>query len=50
MLIGLEVKTEKGKQSKEQMKMQELIEANYGRYYTVRSLEDVREIFELIED
>lgn len=42
--IGLEVKTKKGRQSKNQKEFQEKLEEAGGEYYVVRSIEDVQEI------
>jgi len=50
MCIFLEIKAEKGIQSKEQKEMQELIESNYGRYYIIKNLEEVKVIFKEIEN
>ena len=44
--IGLEVKTETGKQSKEQKAMENLMKKNGGKYYIVRSVKDVMDILE----
>lgn len=46
LYIGLEVKTEIGRQSKEQREIQNRITAAGGLYLVVRSLDDVRKIFE----
>ena len=46
LYIGLEVKTATGKQSKEQREIQNRITAAGGLYLVVRSLDDVRKIFE----
>ncbi len=43
-VIFLEVKGDKGMQRQEQKDFQELIEAQGGEYYIVRSLEEVQEI------
>lgn len=45
-VIFIEVKTEKGRQSKEQIEFQECIEALGFRYMVVRSLEDFKEKIE----
>ncbi|WP_373077246.1 VRR-NUC domain-containing protein [Fusobacterium varium] len=42
--IGLEVKTSKGKQSKEQEEMENLMKEHGADYYVVRSLEEVQQI------
>ena len=44
--IGLEVKTAKGRQSKAQVEAQKRIEACGGKYYIVRSIDDVIDILE----
>ena len=44
--IGLEVKTATGRQSEEQREIQNRITAAGGLYLVVRSLDDVRKIFE----
>ena len=44
--IGLEVKTATGTQSKEQREIQNRVTAAGGLYFVVRSLDDVRKIFE----
>ena len=44
--IGLEVKTDKGRQSKAQVESQKRIEACGGRYYIVRSIDDVIKVLE----
>jgi len=44
--IGLEVKTAKGRQSKAQVEAQKRIEACGGKYYVVRSIDNVRAIIE----
>lgn len=44
LLIGLEVKTGEGKQSKEQKEMEKLMKEHGAAYYVVRSLDDVIEI------
>ncbi|MCB8563885.1 VRR-NUC domain-containing protein [Fusobacterium ulcerans] len=46
--IGLEVKTSKGKQSKEQEEMESLMKEHGAAYYVVRSLEEVINIVEKI--
>lgn len=43
--IGLEVKTDTGRQSASQKKAQAEIESSGGKYYIVRSLRDVKAIF-----
>ena len=48
--IGLEVKTETGKQSKEQKWNQRKIIDNGGHYFIVRSLDDVKEILEKLNE
>lgn len=45
--IGLEVKTATGRQSKEQKDIESKITAAGGLYLVVRSLDDVRKIFEV---
>lgn len=45
--ICLEVKTPKGRQSKEQKELEINVKNNGGFYYVVRSLEDVKEILAL---
>lgn len=42
--IGLEVKTNVGKQSKEQKEMEKLMKEHGADYYVVRSLDEVIEI------
>ena len=42
--IGLEVKTNVGKQSKEQREMEKLMKEHGAAYYVVRSLDEVIEI------
>ena len=44
LFIGLEVKTSKGKQSKEQEEMENLMKEHGADYYVVRSLEEVQQI------
>jgi len=44
--IGLEVKTPKGRQSDAQVEAQKIIEACGGKYYVVRSVDDVIRILE----
>jgi len=44
--IGLEVKTAKGRQGKAQVEVQKRIEARGGKYYVVRSIDDVSAIIE----
>lgn len=48
--IGLEVKTDIGKQSKEQVWNERKIKENQGYYFIVRSLEDVKEILEKLNE
>ena len=43
--IGLEIKTLKGRQSATQKKAEEEIKASGGKYFLVRSLEDIKRIF-----
>ena len=45
--IGLEVKTADGKQSKEQKAIQDRITVAGGLYFIVRSVDDVKKIFEV---
>ena len=45
--IGLEVKTATGRQSEEQREIQDRITAAGGLYLVVRSVDDVRKIFEV---
>ena len=45
--IGLEVKTATGRQSEEQREIQNRVTAAGGLYFVVRSLDDVRKIFEV---
>lgn len=45
--IGLEVKSEKGRQSDSQKQFQQDLEQSGGSYYIVRSIEDVQTIKEL---
>lgn len=40
-LIGLEIKTPKGKQSPEQILFQKRLERSGGEYYVLRSVEDL---------
>ena len=42
--IGLEVKTKKGKLSKNQEAFKELCEVNRGKYFVVRSVDDVEKL------
>lgn len=42
--IGLEVKTNKGKQSDNQKKFQELLEENGAEYHIVISIDDLKEL------
>lgn len=44
VFIGLEIKTEKGRQSPAQMEAEKQIEKAGGHYYIIRSLKDVKEI------
>jgi hypothetical protein len=44
VFIGLEIKTEKGRQSPAQKEAQKQIEEAGGHYYIIRSLKDVKEI------
>lgn len=44
--VGIEVKTEKGRMSKEQKTMQQLVEKNGGIYKVVRSVDDVKNLLE----
>jgi len=46
VFIGLEVKTDKGRQSDAQVEAQKRIETCGGKYYVVRSIDDVRVIIE----
>jgi len=48
--VGLEVKTDKGIQSIEQKELEETIKRNYGYYFIVRSLEDVKEVLEKLNE
>lgn len=43
--IGLEVKTDKGKQNENQKNMESEIKKHGGEYYIVRSIDDVEKIF-----
>ena len=45
MIYGLEVKAEKGKQSPAQSEWQVKFEEAGGKYLIIRSLEDVKEVF-----
>ena len=45
-LVGLEVKSAKGRQSDSQKDVQEAMEYNGGEYHVVRSIDDVARIFE----
>ena len=47
LYIGLEVKTATGKQSKEQKAIQDRITVAGGLYFIVRSVDDVKKIFEV---
>lgn len=47
--VGLEVKADKGKQSKEQMWNERKIKDNYGYYFIVKSLEDVKKVLEELD-
>lgn len=44
--IGLEVKTPKGRQSDAQVEAQKVIEACGGKYYIVKSIDDVINVIE----
>lgn len=44
LFFGLEVKSKIGKQSKEQKEFQTLVEKHGGKYFVVRSIQDVQEI------
>lgn len=44
-LIGLEVKTDKGKQEEAQKEWQDKLERAGGLYYIVRSVDDVEKLF-----
>lgn len=48
--VGLEVKTEKGKQSTEQKEIELIIKRNCGYYFVVRSLKDVKEVLEKLNE
>ena len=48
LFVGLEIKNEKGRQSPSQKIAQEAIETAGGRYYIVRSVDDVERILEEI--
>ncbi len=45
--IGLEVKTEKGRQSQSQIKTEAQIKCSGGQYYIVRSIADVKRVLPL---
>lgn len=46
--LGLEIKTQKGKQSNHQKNVQKRIEQNGGKYFIVRDINDVEYILENI--
>lgn len=48
--VGLEVKTDAGKQSKEQVWNERKIKENKGYYFIVRSLDDVKEVLEKLNE
>jgi hypothetical protein len=51
VFVGLEIKTETGRQSATQKKAQEEIEAAGGRYYLIRNMDEVKNaIQKTIED
>jgi hypothetical protein len=47
--IYLEIKTEKGKQSKEQKEFQKMCEKNNQPYFVVRNIEDLERFLKLTE-
>ena len=47
--VGWELKTDKGKQSEEQVATEKLIKSIYGFYFVIKSVEDLMESFKKID-